>query len=737
MDSSEHLYAVEDLAEFMRISKDDENPFIFITGAGCSVTAGIPLAKKIVSELNEQFRLELKPLSDEDRKDYGKCMGRLETSKRRKYLQNYISKAKINWAHIALACLMKEGYIRRVMTFNFDNLLARSCGLLGEYPPIYDFTAANLNLHRLIDDPAIVHLHGQGHGFVQLNTDVETELHAARLEEFVNHILSESPTLFIGYSGSSDAFLPQVEEQFCDQHRLFWVDMGEQAPEHLQRKLLTSSLAHYMSCKDGADLFLIKLAQELDCFPPTIFADPYQHLLDELEDVTNYPMLKNDSLDDAKESQLTQSDGTTQDILLETKNRLREVQQQDKEQGHDFVQEYLQGDYQKIIKVLEKRAPLNHDQSLWLARSYFSLALEEPNELEKIRIYEKLIDKFKESVEVDIQEQVCSAFVNKAIAFGEIKQPYNEIKAYDELIARFLNNDNLILKEHVAVALLNKTVALYELGQLDKTVKVCDEVITYFSDSEETILQKQVARALLNKAVTLGTLENLNKAIEVCDELILRFSDNDELIFQEQVAKAAFNKAVATEKLGQLYQAIEIYDALIARYSGKNEFVFQEQVAKALLNKGTIFAELELSDKSIEVYNELIAKLVESTDISLQELLSEAFNNIGYLRLLAAKKHWQKNPSIAKEYLDKASKCFSKALTKSSRNNHALILANLAYTEFVQGNTAESEVLLRKVLKQGGQSIYNKVLEEINKYTIDIDISFKELLEKLWNEINN
>ena len=206
MKNSEYLYTVEDLAEFMQSAKDEERPFIFITGAGCSVTAGIPLAQKIVSELNELFPLELKPLSDEDRRDYGKCMGRLETSKRREYLQKYISKAKINWAHIALACLMKAGYVRRVMTFNFDNLLARSCGLLGQYPPTYDFTAANLNLHRLIDDPAIVHLHGQGHGFVQLNTDSETEEHATRLKEFVGHTLSESPTLFIGYSGKNDAF---------------------------------------------------------------------------------------------------------------------------------------------------------------------------------------------------------------------------------------------------------------------------------------------------------------------------------------------------------------------------------------------------------------------------------------------------------------------------------------------------------------------------------------------------
>ena len=607
MDDSKHQYTIKDLAQFMQSAREDKDqkPFIFITGAGCSVTAGIPLANKIVSELNEQFALELKPLSDEDRKDYGKCMGRLETSKRRRYLQEYIGKAKINWSHIALACLIKEGYVRRVLTFNFDNLLARSCGLLGQYPPIYDFTAANLNLHRLIDDPAIVHLHGQGHGFVQLNTDSETEEHAARLKEFVGHTLSESPTLFIGYSGKSDAFLPQIEEQFSDQHRLFWVDMGNQAPEHLKNKLLTSSLAHYMSCENGSDLFLIQLAQVLDCFPPTIFADPYQHLLDELDEIANYPMPKEESSEKKKENRTTLANTSTEDILLGTKNKLKEVKQQDKEAENDFLKEYLQGNYEEIIQVLEKKNHLNHEQSLRLAQAYFSLAQRETSVDKQISMYEKLVDRFQESIELDIQEQV--------------------------------------------------------------------------------------AKALGNKGVALGALEQLESAIKVYDELIERFSESDELGLQEVVAIALINKGVTLERLKQ-------------------------------------------PENAIEVYNDLTAKFGERNEVGLQEPLAVAINNIGYSKLLVAKKEWQ-DTHIAKNYLYKASKDFSKALTKSSSRNHAFILGNLAYTEFLLENRADSESYLRKALQQGGQSIYDEAVKDIDKYPIELDNDFKILLEKVWNEI--
>ena len=644
MNNNENPYAVEDLAEFMRLAKKAEKPFIFITGAGCSVTAGIPLAQKIVSELNEKFALELKPLSDEDRRDYGKCMGHLETSKRREYLQKYIGAAKINWSHIALACLIKEGYIRRVLTFNFDNLLARSCGLLGQYPPTYDFTAANLNLHRLIDDPAIVHLHGQRHGFVQLNTDSETEEHATRLKEFVGHTLSESPTLFIGYSGKNDAFLPQIEEQFSDQHRLFWVDMGDQAPDHLQRKLLSSRLAHYMSCENGADLFLIQLARALDCFPPTIFADPYQHLLNELDEIANYPMVK----EDKKENRSTFSSTSAQDILWGTKNKLKEMQQQEKEGGTDFLQEYLQNDYEKIIRKLEGKNSLNFEQSLWLARAYSGLALRETSAEEQINIYEKMIERFKEDTELDIQKQVIKALFNKGFSLNQVKQ-------------------------------------------LDKAIDVYDELLEKFGESDEFSMQEVVGKALMNKGITLGDLGQLENEIKVYDELIEKFGESDEISLQEQVARSLINKGLTLEVLGQ-------------------------------------------SENEIKVYHELIEKFGESDDISLQEHVGQAFNGIGYSKLLMAKQHWQ-NSDVAQDYLYKASKDFSKALIKCSDNNHGIVLGNIAYTEFLQGNISESEKYLREALEQGQQHLYDETIKDIERYPIDLDKEFKHLLDRVWSDV--
>ena len=290
-------YNVKDLAEYMKRAKDKGQPFVLFTGAGCSKSAGMPLASELVAEINEKYALDLKALSEEEKLDYGRCMSALTKDDRRDLLQGYIKTAKINWAHIVQALLLEQEYIQRVFTFNFDNILARSCGLIGLYPSTYDFTSANFDLLDLIINPAIVHLHGQSHGFAQLNTDKETNLHADRLSQFIATTLSQSPSLFIGYSGQADAFFPLLKDKFSDQKKLFWIGRDKIAPKHISDSLIIpNNAAHYLHHSD-ADRFFIELAQELGCFPPLVFNDPFGYLLKQFESILDFPASENIDLD--------------------------------------------------------------------------------------------------------------------------------------------------------------------------------------------------------------------------------------------------------------------------------------------------------------------------------------------------------------------------------------------------------------------------------------------------------
>jgi len=588
MDNASQQYNVSDLAKFMRKAKDSNKPFVFFTGAGCSVTAGIPLAKKLIEEMHKHFETELKLLVGTDREDYGKCMAQIGRDDRRRFLKSYIDEAKINWAHIALACLLREGYIGRVLTFNFDNLLARSCGLLGLYPATYDFTAANLNLYHLIDNPAVVHLHGQSHGFAQLNSDKETAEHAAQLSQFVCATLNESPALFIGYSGQADAFFPQIKDHFSGQHRLFWVDMTEHAPPHVSDSILQTSLAYYMSCSDGADLFLIELAQQLDCFPPMIFTDPYAHQLEELEAVTSYPQRnasKNKTGDQSDGGRSTST--TTQDILQGLRQRLKQAQQREyDERRPNYLELYLQGKYKDIIKYSESVDHLDITEQVWVAKAYLDWALTQTDLEQELTVYDKLIERFGTSDIPELQEQVANALFNKGVTLGQLDRIEDEITVYEELIQHFNKSDMIEVQEQIALALFNKGVRLGQMNRLEDEITQYDTLIQRFNTSDIPALQEQVAKALLNKGFTLDRLGHSEDAITVYDELIRCFGTSDVPTQQEQVAKALFNKGVSLGQQNRLEDEITQYDELIQRFGSSDVLAIQEQVAKARHLKG-------------------------------------------------------------------------------------------------------------------------------------------------------
>ncbi len=218
-------FTVKEVAQLLKQAKENEKPYVFFTGAGCSISAGVPSATGLIEEIRKQFSIQVKNIDHEkDKYNYGKYMSALDKDERRRLLKPHIiDNKKINWAHIALASLMEAGYLERVLTFNFDSILSRACNMLGLHPSIYDFATANPHLYHLINDPSVVHLHGQGTGFVQLNTGEETgEQHTQKLGEFIAATLNSNPSLFIGYSGNADAFFPLLEEKYTEQHRLIW-----------------------------------------------------------------------------------------------------------------------------------------------------------------------------------------------------------------------------------------------------------------------------------------------------------------------------------------------------------------------------------------------------------------------------------------------------------------------------------------------------------------------------------
>lgn len=266
---------VEDIAEAMRNTRGG---CVFLIGAGCSLSAGIPLAGHFIAEIAERLPNAFKRASDQ--KNYNSVMSQLTTSQRTDLLNHYIEKARINWAHLALAQMFHRQHIDRILTVNFDPLIMRACALVGDFPAIYDLaTASNFNENR-IAPRSVFYLNGQHTGFTTLNAADELEQHRTRLRQIVDNTGSRRIWVVVGYSGLADPLLDILAEKGMRfDSGLYWIGRSETPSDLLRTRLLEPDHkeAFYVGGQD-ADKFMTELAQRLDCFPPDLLARPFDHI---------------------------------------------------------------------------------------------------------------------------------------------------------------------------------------------------------------------------------------------------------------------------------------------------------------------------------------------------------------------------------------------------------------------------------------------------------------------------
>jgi hypothetical protein len=329
---------IDEIVDTLRSARDRGKPAHILFGAGCSKAAGIPLASEIVAEIHKRYSGYCHRLDEADRQKYGACMKLLSPNERRDLLAPYLSKTSINWAHIALAQFINEKFIERALTVNFDNLLARACGLLSLYPAIYDFASAPTSDVSLIVSPAIVHLHGQGHGVVLMNTEEETRAHSAKIAAVLRQSM-DHPLIVLGYSGATDDVLRIVRDHYPGGEYLYWLSHGDDPDPAVS---LIAVDHGYFKCVGGidADRFLIELAQKLRCWPPTICTNPIGHLLAELKPVADYPTVLDNEID----------------ILSTTRSRLAMLErdeQQNQQNSLRIERPFFEGRYEDTVKAFE------------------------------------------------------------------------------------------------------------------------------------------------------------------------------------------------------------------------------------------------------------------------------------------------------------------------------------------------------------------------------------------------
>ena len=290
--SEKFLRPIDDVVETLRNAKERGAKCSILIGAGCSVTADIPTAQGFVDVIKKKYPTKY---NRADPKTYPGCMSELSVSEQRALIAEYVDKSKINWGHIALAQLIKEGYVDRVLTTNFDSLAVRACALLGIFPAVYDFASSQDFQPDKVPGQAIFYLHGQRTGFVLMNEPKVLKKQSELLAPVFTDAGSGRIWLVVGYSGDNDPVFDRLAEVKKFDNNLYWVGYLDNEPgQHVVDNLLSDEKekdAYYVKGFDS-DSFFVTLAQMLGCFPPEFVSKPFSHLENLFDNLTDYTFPK-------------------------------------------------------------------------------------------------------------------------------------------------------------------------------------------------------------------------------------------------------------------------------------------------------------------------------------------------------------------------------------------------------------------------------------------------------------
>ena len=278
--------SIDEIKETLEFAKSRGRGCALLIGAGCSFKAGIPTAAGFVEIIQDKHKLAYQRAPE---KTYPKCMGELLLSERRDLIAWYVDRAQINWAHLCIALLMEAGYVDRVLTTNFDLLVARACAMLGVFPAIYDFATSQLLKKADIPDKAVFYLHGQRTGFVLMNTEEDMEKHSKLLGPVFEDAGSGRVWIVVGYSGENDPVFEHLASIPRFDNGLFWIGYGDREPaNHVRERLLTQERDAFFTKGFDADSFFISLTRALGIFPPDLVARPFTYLQKTLTHITPF-----------------------------------------------------------------------------------------------------------------------------------------------------------------------------------------------------------------------------------------------------------------------------------------------------------------------------------------------------------------------------------------------------------------------------------------------------------------
>jgi len=286
---------------------------VLLTGAGCSRSAGVPLAAEIAQKLSLRLAVRYN-LVDQEEQRPEEAVSRLVSSDRYSsaclhdgivkwdavyeevFTRHYRSpketraifseilddrEISMNWAHLCIGELVRLGYLSTVLTTNFDQLALEGIARSGRLPVVADGVES---LNRIMGQPTypqLIQIHGSRHTYrLRNSSDDVNELASDGGAKHAIDELMRAAAVFIvvGYGGKENGLMSLLTEgasRFPDT-QIFWVSYEKEIENlgDLPLKLLNTSRYSRVLLRQDADRFFHSLLQEMGLNAPKIIEDP-------------------------------------------------------------------------------------------------------------------------------------------------------------------------------------------------------------------------------------------------------------------------------------------------------------------------------------------------------------------------------------------------------------------------------------------------------------------------------
>ena len=270
-----------DLGEYIRntfLSDGRGSPHVtLLLGAGCSKSAGIPLASEIAAELRKEaatnpFLRKAGPVPS-GVSEYAFLMEKLgPPNERALRLKGFIDRAKnkdgrtlINWTHLLMAALVEKGLVNRILTTNFDPLLVDALAVMGQPIRTYDLNSTGKYNPGTLDPASIIYLHSQMHSLFLANTKDEMERVRKLYPQVLQEAVQDALLIVVGYSGDCDPVMDALIDLTMFPGGVWWSHFspsGAEPGEGLARLAEKHGSDCHVAQGDDADTFMRKLVLE-------------------------------------------------------------------------------------------------------------------------------------------------------------------------------------------------------------------------------------------------------------------------------------------------------------------------------------------------------------------------------------------------------------------------------------------------------------------------------------------